>query len=109
MTRSEQINEELKRLLAIIVAEPEVRRVIVFGSVTDDRGRIHEWSDIDLCIVEDTDLRFYDRLAAWIKKLQPRVGLDLVVYTPSEVEEMREKSHFFTQEIESKGRELYAA
>lgn len=109
MTRYQQINDELKRLLAIIVAEPNVRRVIVFGSATGERDQIHQWSDIDLCIVEDTDLRFYDRLAAWIKKLQPRIGLDLVVYTPSEVQDMREKSDFFTKEIESKGKELYAA
>lgn len=52
---------------------------------------------------------FYDRLAEWIKRLRPRVGLDLVVYTPFEVEEMRKHANFFTQEIEKKGRELYVA
>jgi len=109
MTRHEQISAELHRMLAIITAEPNVRRVIVFGSASNDSRQIHDWSDIDLCIVEDTELRFYDRLAAWIKRLQPRVGLDLVVYTPSEVEEMREQGDFFTREIEGKGRELYAA
>ena len=109
MNRHEQISDELHRLLAIIAAEPNVRRVIVFGSAIGDRREIHEWSDIDMCIIEDTELRFYDRLAAWIKRLQPRVGLDLVVYTPSEVEEMRKQGNFFTWEIESKGRELYVA
>lgn len=58
MKRHEQLGDELKRLLGIIAAEPKVRRVIVFGSATGDNTEIHEWSDIDLCIIEDTELRF---------------------------------------------------
>lgn len=108
MTRQEEINLELNRMVRLIAEEPTVRRVILFGSNASG-GPSAEWSDIDLCIIQETDLRFYDRLAWWIKKLRPGIGIDLVVYTPGEVEEMRSKGGFYTHEIEAKGRELYAA
>lgn len=105
---SEEIQSELTRLLRIIRTDATVERVILFGSAVHPE-KIHSQSDIDLCLIQRTDLRFYDRLAYWISRIQPRIGLDLVVYTPAEFEEMRETNYFIRREIEQNGRELYAA
>ena len=102
------IQSELKRILSLVGHEPTVERVFLFGSAADGM-RIHEESDIDLCIVQHTDLRFYDRLAEWIDRIQPEIGLDLVVYTPEEFEEMTRSNHFVRSEIAEKGREVYHA
>lgn len=102
------LQSELARMLEIIRMDSSVERVILFGSTARQEGG-HRESDLDLCIVQDTGLRFYDRLAEWIDRIQPRVGLDLVVYTPHEFATMREGNHFVRREIAEKGLEIYAA
>ena len=106
--RKELISSELKRILALVACDVSVERVYVFGSSAHP-DQLHEESDIDLCIVQETELRFYDRLADWIRRIQPQIGLDLVVYTPKEFEEMLQTNHFVRREIAEKGTELYHA
>lgn len=102
------IQSELKRILTLVSNESSVERVFLFGSAVDSM-QIHEESDIDLCIVQKTSLRFYDRLSEWIDRIQPQIGLDLVVYTPEEFVEMSQSNHFVRSEITAKGREIYRA
>ena len=106
--QASQIQSEIDRVLRLIGAEPSVERVFLFGSGVDLQ-KLHTDSDIDLCIVQRTEKRFYDRLSEWITRLNPRVGMDLVVYTPQEFEEMSLNNHFVRSEITGKGREIYHA
>ena len=76
--------EELRRRIA-----PHVRRaqkVIAFGSVA--RGEADAWSDLDLIIVAETGLPFFERFKdfAGLYDVWPR--LDLLVYTPEELARM---------------------
>lgn len=59
---------------------------MAFGSVA--RGEADEWSDLDLLIVTDTALPFFERFRefAGIYNVWPRV--DLLIYTPEELERM---------------------
>jgi hypothetical protein len=43
-----------------------------------------------LLIVWDTPLGFLERTVELYRQLQPRVAADLLVYTPGEMEKMRE-------------------
>ncbi len=106
--QTSEIQIEIDRVLSLINAEPSVDRVFLFGSAVKPE-QLHLESDIDLCIVQRTEKRFYDRLAEWITRLNPRVGMDLVVYTPEEFEEMSRNNHFVRSEITEKGREIYHA
>jgi predicted nucleotidyltransferase len=106
--RAEVIQSEIKRILEIVNQDSSVARVVLFGSAAQP-DQIHEESDIDLCIVQDTALRFYDRLADWIDRIQPQVGLDLVVYTPAEYSELSHDNYFVSEQIAHKGIEIYAA
>ena len=107
MSRS-LIQTELDRILRLVAEEDSVERVLLFGSAVCQE-RIHDESDIDLCIVQQTDLRFFDRLTEWFDRIQPEIGLDLVVYTPTEFSKMMEKNHFVRSEIAGKGKEVYHA
>lgn len=62
-----------------------------------------------MCIVQNTDLRFYDRLAQWIDRIEPQVGLDLIVYTPEEFSELPRRNHFVGKQIVQMGKQIYAA
>jgi len=103
-----EIESEIERILVLVGAEPSVERAFLFGSSVRPE-ELHLDSDIDLCIVQKTERRFYDRLAEWITRLNPRIGMDLVVYTPEEFEEMSRNNHFVRSEITGKGREIYHA
>ena len=102
------IASELKRILSFIENEPSVERAFLFRSAVDP-NRLRADSDIDLCIVQRTKRRFYDRLAEWIDRMQPEVGLDLVVYTPEEFTKLSRGNYFVRTEIQEKGKEIYHA
>ena len=106
MDRKTQLEQELERIVEIIVNEYKPDRVILFGSLV--HGKIHEWSDIDLVIVKETPRRFLDRMREIFLLARPRVSLNVVVYTPEEVAEMKRQKHYFWKdEIIGKGRVLY--
>ncbi len=82
-----------------------VQRVILFGSLA--RGEDNALSDLDLLVVWDTPLGFLERTVELYRCLQPRVAVDLLVYTPSEMEHMIHKP-WMRQALEE-GKVLYEA
>lgn len=116
--RKEILLRELERIKRILVEKYKPERVILFGSLADDCGgrpggaerpdAVHEWSDIDLAIVKSTPLRFMDRVREVMDLLQPRVGLNVLVYTPEEFHRAEQEKHFFVRdEILKKGWVLF--
>lgn len=57
--------------------------------------------------VMESDLPFIKRLEQLYVELEPRVGLDLLVYTPKEFEEMKVRS--FVRRALAEGKVLHAA
>jgi predicted nucleotidyltransferase len=80
------------------------QRILPFGSLTTDR--IDEWSDIDLMIVKETNLKFLDRTREVFQLLRPRVGVDILVYTPDEFKQMSQQGAFVRDEVVGKGKVL---
>ena len=106
MTRREQLEKELKRIINIIIHKYEPDRLILYGSLS--KGEVHEWSDIDLAVVKNTPRRFIDRIGDLLKLIRPEVALNIIVYTPDEVTEMENTNHYFwIDEIIKKGKILY--
>ena len=106
--RRKLLQEELERYLSLLKSQPDPpERILLFGSMTGDEDEVGPWSDLDLVVVQPTSLRFLDRIKALMTLLQPRVGLDLLVYTPEEFEQMKAQRPFFQQEILAKGKVLY--
>jgi predicted nucleotidyltransferase len=103
--RKELLERELDRYLQILTTRSDPERIIVFGSMAS--GEITAWSDIDLVIVQQTSLPFLKRTRQMRRMLCPRVGTDILVYTPDEFAQLRQTRAFFRDEILAKGVVLY--
>ena len=67
-----------------------------------------EWGDLDLCVIKRTEKRFIERLEEVGLLTLPRVGCQILVYTPEELEAVKQQGHyFFVDEILGKGKVLY--
>jgi len=86
------------------VAKPD--KIILFGSHA--YGDPNKDSDLDLLIIMDTNLPFNKR-ASEIRRSLRGIGvpLDLVVYTPSEVEKYNGNNFSFLGKINQQGKVLY--
>lgn len=94
--RKEKLRAELYKILEKIRTR-DVQRVILFGSLAE--GSLHSTSDIDLIIIQKTDKRFLDRLEEWYTFLEPDVAMDILVYTPAEIEEMMTWNRFINKAL----------
>ncbi len=103
--RRRALKSELKRVVNEL-KKAGVKRIILFGSLAKDD--IGPASDIDLIVVQETKKRFMDRLLELYEVINPRYALDLLVYTPSEYDEMKENS-IFMKRIMNEGELLYEA
>lgn len=103
--RMHLLQQEMDRYLYLLIEHDDPEQVIVFGSLAT--GEVHRWSDIDLIVVKQTDLPFWQRLRETRRLLQPKVGTDLLIYTPSEFEQLRRERPFFRDEILAKGNVIY--
>lgn len=99
------LEAELARFVQILREQYQPERIILFGSLAE--GETHEWSDIDLVIIKQTDKRYLDRIREVLLLLQPRFGIDVIVYTPDEFATLRQTNMMVREEIASKGRVIY--
>jgi predicted nucleotidyltransferase len=102
--RQTLLEHELERIVQTL-RDMEAYRIILFGSVA--REAISPWSDLDIIVVMDSDLPFVKRLGVLYEYIKPRVGLDLLAYTPQEFEMLRERP--FIRQALREGRTLYEA
>ena len=77
------------------------RRAIVFGSVA--RGEADEWSDLDLLVVADTTRPFFERWRDFAGLFDVWPRLDLLVYTPAELERLRAEGRAFIEPVLAEG------
>ena len=100
------LEQELNRMMEILVREYEPEKIIVFGSAA--QGEFHAWSDLDLVVVKKTSKPLLERIEEVLRLVRPRVGLDLLVYTPEEMEALvDERRAFVLDEIIYKGAVAY--
>ena len=102
MTR-EELDEELSRIMKKLKGDNSIKQVLLFGSLA--RGDLHIGSDIDLIVVKNTGKKFLDRLDEFY--LDASEALDILVYTPEEFEEMKERP--FLKNALKEGRILHEA
>ena len=84
----------------------DAERVILFGSHA--RGQADENSDVDLFIIARSNLPRFKRSRELYKLFRPYpFGMDLLVYTPEEVERGMRSSVSFVSTVLREGRTLY--
>lgn len=105
LTRQEVLTDSLDALLPVLIEEYDPEQVILFGSMA--RGTVGEWSDLDLLIVKETTEPFLDRSVRVALLCRVMVGVDYLVYTPSELAQMIERGNLFILNALQEGRVLY--
>ena len=104
--RGLRLEQELHRIMEILIREYQPEKLILFGSAA--QGEIHEWSDLDLVVVKRTDKPLLERIEEVLQLVRPKVGLDVLVYTPEEMESLiGERRVFVLDEIIYKGAVAY--
>lgn len=102
--------EQLDEIVRILASECQPEQIILFGSYA--LGTAHEESDLDLAIVKKSDLPRFKRSAEFRRAL--RAGgrrwlfpMDILVYTPEEIETYRDDPYSLIHEILQTGKTLY--
>ena len=82
------------------------KKAIVFGSYA--RGDADRYSDLDIVIVAETDKTFFKRHEDFsgVYKVWQR-GLDMLIYTPEELEEMLAEGRAFIELALEEGVVIY--
>jgi predicted nucleotidyltransferase len=80
-------------------------RVVLFGSYA--YGKPTEDSDVDLLVVLPFQGSSGRMAYEILRRLNPRIPVDLVVRTPRDIHERLALNDFFLQEITTKGKVLY--
>lgn len=106
MQREKDLQADLDWLVGRIRDGYEPEKIILFGSLA--RGDTHEWSDIDLIVVKDTEMSYGERVKSLTPLLRGRlVGADIVIYTPDEYERGRQARWGLVRDVERDGKVLY--
>ena len=103
--RQKSLNEELGRIITVIQREYDPEKIVLFGSLVSET--IHEWSDIDLLVIKKTDKRPIERIMELTHLIRPRVGIDLFIYTPEEIEFLLKERYPFLLNILKTGKTVY--
>jgi predicted nucleotidyltransferase len=100
------VEPPIEEIARRIVERFQPRRIVMFGSRA--RGETPLGSDLDLMVEMDTR----DPPAERVRVIDALFGLrrwamDLVVYTPDEIEQGRQRRNSLVRVIESEGKVLY--
>ena len=102
MIGQDKISEIVKKIASGY--NPE--KIILFGSYAT--GNPNEDSDLDLFVIKDTDLPRPQRTVQVRKMLYgSMIPIDLIVYTPKEIDESRENRFSFVYKVLNTGKTLY--
>lgn len=98
--------DTLKRKLNPLFKEYKIEKAILFGSLARNEASRH--SDVDLILVQKTNLRFldrYDGILASLSQALPEWDVDILIYTPEELAEISDRR--FIQQALQEGKILY--
>ncbi|OGO25949.1 MAG: hypothetical protein A2136_01450 [Chloroflexi bacterium RBG_16_54_11] len=98
--------EILKMKFQPIFERYKIQKAIVFGSFA--RGEPSARSDLDLILVQDTDKRFFERYEGILAELGKAAGkypIEVLIYTPGELESISHR-HFIATALRE-GKVIY--
>jgi uncharacterized protein len=95
--------ENVRACLTPVFRRYGILKAIVFGSVA--RGEPSPHSDVDLILIQATAKRFLDRYEGILLELNesiPHTAVEALIYTPEEMERMRQRRFIATALREGK-------
>lgn len=98
--------DEIERVATRIAVKANAERVILFGSYARDEA--NDGSDVDFLIIAQSDLPRFKRSRELYKLFRPYpFGMDILVYTPQEVERGARSRLSFISTVLREGKTLY--
>ena len=98
--------QEIKQVAISLGTATNALSVILFGSYA--RGEANQNSDVDLMIIAESNLPRFKRSRELHKLFRPYpFGMDLIVYTPKEVERGKRSPVSFVSSVLREGKTLY--
>jgi predicted nucleotidyltransferase len=98
--------DKISEIVKIIATGYNPDKIILFGSYAT--GNPNEDSDLDLFVIKDSNLPRPQRTVQVRKMLYGcLIPIDLIVYTPKEIEESKENRFSFVYEVLNSGKTLY--
>jgi len=89
-----------------IVEKFHPEKIILFGSYAN--GEPNDESDLDLLIIQRTDLPRKERRLPILKMLRDmKIAMDILNYTPNEVEYWKDTPAAIVTQINNDGKEIY--
>jgi uncharacterized protein len=102
-----KFKKEVNRLVEKIKNTYKPEKIYIFGSYAI--GKINEDSDVDFCIVKKTSKSMPVRNREVSRILVDRqIPVDILVYTPNEIEKRKKLGDFFIKDIINNGKLVYA-
>lgn len=99
-------NDLLHSVIDAILKAGSPQKIVLFGSHA--RGNARADSDLDLLIIEESDLPRYQRSARYLRAL---IGLypekDIIVWTPDEIREWGNVPNAFINTVLKEGKAIY--
>jgi predicted nucleotidyltransferase len=100
------VNEEIQRITAQLIAKYAPERIILFGSAA--RGEMHPESDADFLIIKRDCPRYgADRIRELQRLIARDIPVDFLVYRPQEFEERLALGDPFLKAILREGKVLH--
>ena len=102
------LNQKIKEISDKIVKEYEPEKIVLFGSHA--WGEPHEWSDVDLFIIKESNKNILERIRDVRRILfnTEAPPIDILVYTPAQMKHRLGLGDPFLKQIFSSGKTLYA-
>ena len=98
--------QDIEMVAARLAEAAGAEQVILFGSHA--RGEAHDTSDVDLMIVAESNLPRFKRSRVLYSLLRPYpFPMDLIVYTPEEVERGKQSPLSFVSNVLREGKTVY--
>lgn len=98
--------DDIENVANDIAEAVHTERIILFSSYANDRA--DEDSDVDLLIVADSNQPRYKRSREIYKQFHPRrFALDILVYTPEEVNRGSQTPVSFVSQVMREGKTIY--
>jgi uncharacterized protein len=108
MPHDNKIHELINEIIQKLAGQIDLEKIVLFGSQVT--GKTDEYSDIDILIIAPTQERPLDRrlkVRRLLHDLDKSIGLDILFYTPEEVEQFKDHPSSFLHHILATGVTVY--
>lgn len=108
MLRHDKLHKLINEIIQKLAGQIDLEKIVLFGSQVT--GRTDEYSDLDILIIAPSQERPLDRrlkVRRLLHDLDKSVGLDILFYTPEEVERFKDHPSSFIHHVLTTGITVY--